>query len=354
MSSKTTIMGANEPNNHRLVYLEVGRGLAALLVVCAHSSALIGLTKYFGEAPLNGLFSFGAAGVDFFFVLSGFIIFYSTSANHGNLDFAIEYLKHRLTRIFPIYWLVAVFLLPMGVMFGYWPGILTSIMDFLLWPHDTPPFVPVAWTLRHEILFYVSFLLFFISIRLAWVYFFSWSILISLTSALTWKITSPFWALYLNLHNIEFVLGILVAAYLRLDGRVPLFWCLFIGSLLFLGAGVNASLLNKDIEIAIPQYYLLYGASSIMLVAGFATCTCNNPGSLLQAFTFLGRASYSIYLIHFAVQSAVIKLLVPVGMSGPVNFTVLIVSGVIFGSLLYQYAERPLIKFARRKMQIVR
>ena len=89
---------------NRFELIEIGRGIAALLVVFFHATAIAGLPKYFGQAPLAGLFSFGYAGVDFFFVLSGFIIFYSTAKNHGNPRAIFSYVKHRLIRIYPIYW----------------------------------------------------------------------------------------------------------------------------------------------------------------------------------------------------------------------------------------------------------
>jgi exopolysaccharide production protein ExoZ len=341
-------------NSERLAYLEVGRGLAALLVVCFHATGIIGLAKYFGEAPLNGIFSFGDAGVDFFFVLSGFIIYYSTSANHGNLRWAGEYLKHRLVRIYPIYWLVALLLLPMGAIFGHWPGVTTIFKDLVLLPHGDLPFVPVAWTLRHEMLFYISFLLFFINIRLAWVYFLLWTFLIASECSgnfLGWGNDSAIWKFYLDLHNIEFVLGILTAAYIRQSGWVP-FWCLPVGCILFLGSGINQSILNKDIITLVPQYHLIYGFSSVFLLARFATL--HHPeGALVQGFAFLGKASYSIYLIHFAVLSAIVKLLIPIGLGAVVSFIILVLSGLIIGSLFYQYVERPLLKFTKQKMKIV-
>ena len=98
----------------RFEYIEIGRGIASLLVVCFHATAIIGLPKYFGRLPLDGLFSFGYAGVDFFFVLSGFIIFFSTSKNHANPASVITYVKHRLIRIYPIYWVVCLLILPLS------------------------------------------------------------------------------------------------------------------------------------------------------------------------------------------------------------------------------------------------
>jgi peptidoglycan/LPS O-acetylase OafA/YrhL len=69
----------------------------------------------------------------------------------------------------------------------------------------------------------------------------------------------------------------------------------------------------------------------------------------ISAGTFLGRASYSIYLIHFAVLSAVIKLLLPLGLVLWINWVLLILAGVIVGSLLYHYFEKPLLASLRNR-----
>ena len=62
--------------HHRLLGIQAGRGFAALLVVFYHATKMISLPQYAGHEPLHGFFQFGHAGVDFFFVLSGFIIMY--------------------------------------------------------------------------------------------------------------------------------------------------------------------------------------------------------------------------------------------------------------------------------------
>ena len=60
----------------RLVGIQAARGAAALLVVFYHAGRMLSLDQYVGNDPLRGLFRFGHAGVDFFFVLSGFIIYF--------------------------------------------------------------------------------------------------------------------------------------------------------------------------------------------------------------------------------------------------------------------------------------
>ena len=64
-----------ESNKSQLASLQVGRGLAAMSVVFAH--AALGTRDFVAPLPqiAQSVFSFGWLGVDFFFVLSGFIIY---------------------------------------------------------------------------------------------------------------------------------------------------------------------------------------------------------------------------------------------------------------------------------------
>ena len=58
-----------------LLSIQVFRGLAALLVLLFHASLIVEKSKYFDQTSIETIFHFGDAGVDFFFVLSGFIIY---------------------------------------------------------------------------------------------------------------------------------------------------------------------------------------------------------------------------------------------------------------------------------------
>ncbi len=339
----------------RFECLEIGRGIAALLVVCFHATGIIGLPKYFGQIPWYGVFTFGYSGVDFFFVLSGFIIFYSTAKSHGNTTAVLTYLKHRLIRIYPIYWVVCLLLLPLVYLMGHPVGAANAVIDFLLVPRESPPFVTVAWTLRHEMLFYLSFILFFINVTLAWVYFLFWGGAIAVSSVLSLDITSPFSLLYLNDHNLEFLLGIFVAQYAKLKQVAwikPLI-LVFIGAALFLVSGVNDSLINVGISTKYGHYHLLYGIGATLMVSGLIGIKADSQNAWIKLGTFLGRASYSIYLIHFAVLSAVVKLLLPLGLAPWLVMVLLVLSCVVSGSLLYQYVEVPLLAMIRSRVATV-
>ena len=89
----------------KLNSLEAGRAAAAIAVVLHHAAA--SATAFAGQGPalLTSIFKFGYLGFNFFFVLSGFIIYYSTYGKKSNPR---RFATARFTRIFLPY-------LPIGI-----------------------------------------------------------------------------------------------------------------------------------------------------------------------------------------------------------------------------------------------
>ena len=79
--------------------IQVARGIAANLVVFSH--LFLVETKYTAAGVLPAFTLYGIAGVDLFFVLSGFIMVAVAGRDIG----PIEFLWRRATRIYPTYWL---------------------------------------------------------------------------------------------------------------------------------------------------------------------------------------------------------------------------------------------------------
>lgn len=134
--------------------LQAGRFLAAMAVVLHH--AVLSVTAFVDVPPLliQILFEYGYLGVDFFFVLSGFIIHYTMSLSPRP---AGKFAFDRLARIMLPYW-------PVGIGLALAYMLLPSLSDSgrawgwvstsTLFPTNLPPALSVAWTLQHELVFY--------------------------------------------------------------------------------------------------------------------------------------------------------------------------------------------------------
>ena len=96
----------------RLYTLDAMRGVAALVVVYYHSSVVTDAVCF--QATCNVRFGFLA--VDMFFALSGFVL--SQSYDHQFADglAARDFMKKRLVRLLPIYWLGLLIGLPLALL----------------------------------------------------------------------------------------------------------------------------------------------------------------------------------------------------------------------------------------------
>jgi exopolysaccharide production protein ExoZ len=104
----------------------------------------------------------GNFGVDIFFVISGFIMFYTLKRDHYS---AREFLLRRILRIVPVYWLMTLAFIPIIYAF---PSPFASRFDWdisslalslLFIPHQNPsglgeyPLLTVGWSLNFEMFF---------------------------------------------------------------------------------------------------------------------------------------------------------------------------------------------------------
>lgn len=300
-------------NNSKSQYLDIlqtFRGIAALMVVLHHCVKSL---KYYHkiEYPfLDYIASIGKFGVDFFFVLSGFIITYSAFYKYNEPDSFKNYLKNRLIRIYVPYLPIGIFML---VIYTLLPGFSNSTRDIsiltslTLIPQGNPA-LSVAWTLSFELLFYFLFSLSFISKKL-W----NWFILIWLSSIIIFTYSSfsslqflkiPFFRTLFSPYNIEFILGfvlaLLVVRKIRLP-IIPVFSVLFLALLSFfycIFTHFKLFAFNANLLFAIVAFLIIFVATSM---SNFKI----NKASVMM---MVGNATYSIYLIHNPLQMILIRI----------------------------------------------
>jgi peptidoglycan/LPS O-acetylase OafA/YrhL len=133
----------------RIFGLDLLRVLSIMLVLCSHTSWIY--------PPSTGWFAkiidmCGFYGVELFFVLSGFLIGSSLFKKFTSSDFGFQsmwlFLKRRLLRIVPNYYLIIIINIFIGLYIGY--SIKEAWKYFLFYQNfSTPllPFFPESWSM---------------------------------------------------------------------------------------------------------------------------------------------------------------------------------------------------------------
>jgi exopolysaccharide production protein ExoZ len=258
----------------KLRSIQVLRAVAACAVVVLHAYPE-------AHAPIGNA-GYGAAGVDLFFVISGFIM---ASVAQGRT--AGQFLRDRLWRIYPLWWVAVLpwlFMVPRGPTF-----ILSSLS---LWPIYAGgyyvPVLKVGWTLSFELLFYLGMTLAIATRAAAPLALYALFLLGALTTA------NPLLHFIGNPMALEFLMGVLVARLPRhraLGLLIPLGLSLF--ALTSPGIGdVEASLgpqwaLSRVLQWGVPAALVVWGVLSLERL--FKHRRFDLPVAI-------GDASYSIYL----------------------------------------------------------
>ena len=338
-----------KPERHRLLGIQVARGAAALLVILYHSGRGIALDQYVGFIPLRGVFNFGHAGVDFFFVLSGFIIYFVHHTDIGTPAALPRYAWRRLTRIYPIYWVVTASVVAITLFKPDAVELLRParlLASLLLLPQDGGPLLGVAWTLTHEMLFYLVFALAIVSRSLG------------IAAAAAWAgcvlagMFVPLAGIWANLvaasYNMHFLIGMATAhVALRVALGRPLRLAA-LGAAGFFAAGMaeNAGL----VATAGLASQSLFGAAAAATVLGVAAAERQGVLRVGRAAAFFGNASYSLYLVHIVVIGLTVRLLARLhalaALPGVAVMAVVVAVAITVGLSLYRYVERPLTRLS--------
>jgi peptidoglycan/LPS O-acetylase OafA/YrhL len=331
-------------NGSRLELIEVARGCAASVVVLYHCARHLNADT---SLPwLMAVVQFGHAGVDLFFVISGFIITHVHLGDIGKPARLGHYLRRRFQRVYPLYWIATALTLLIILVRHTLPDLNTLLDSALLAPFAPNLVVGVAWTLQFEIVFYLTFGLCILHRRIGLSAVTLWVLVIM--AGLTGIRISPIPALLASPFNLEFLFGVIgaVLAQRRPDaipnGLLPLGVALFALAAL----AENTGLIDGYTDPA----RFAYGLPSAMIVLGAA----RQPGqwTAWPILRSLGKASYSIYLFQFIFIALMWQfwLLIDHERGLPIwlAFPTLAITAIAGGIVVSRSCEYPLLRLLRR------
>ena len=345
----------------KLIAIQALRGLAALSVAVLHAQADAGaLAEASGLAFVPVARLPFAAGVDVFFVISGFVMVYASRPLFAAPGARTVFLSRRIARIVPLYWAVTAAYIAVAVLA---PGAVNApdigreaiLTSLLFIPRLAPdglihPIFSLGWTLNYEMAFYA---LFAVAVgfrrRLAVSELAGVLVALAAFGALAAPLPVPlaFWSGPIIL---EFAFGLAIGL-LRAEGfSLPLAarLALALGSVILFALPMAA----PD-AVTVPWRPFVWGLPAALIVAAAALGPAREAADSLPArlAVAIGDASYALYLVHpFAIRglSAIVRRLglVP-AIGGSIFVALALLTAVAVAVVVHRLFERPATRFAR-------
>lgn len=355
---------ANKPVFHSL---EIGRFIAAFVVMMFH--VVTSEQATFGGYSFGDVFRAGHSGVEYFFVLSGFLIFFIHAEWLDRSGGGLEFVRRRLVRIMPAYWIIfGVFIAGMLAKGGSEHLELTPVeilKDWFLLPAwNEQMMLSVSWTLKREFIFYGIFAICLLFPRYGMAPLWGWQIAILAVNIYDPQHFSgtPKGDELFGIVNLGFGAGMLIAYAIRRDvfARLPealrpgWIW-IAVGASGMLGAwvfewwqaaGGDRGGRPLGLVTSPPTYILL----ATLLVTSFVTLERDGKINLSRTPPILGKCSYALYLLHLPAFYLIFKVL------GRFDFgehfwiaTLIACTLTVIGSMVFhQWVEAPVMAWINR------
>lgn len=356
----------NPGSSDRVIPMEGMRGFAALLVFFVHFNALFRPYLYPGSWTATAAAvasSFGHAGVDLFFVLSGFLIYGIIIRKHPAYS---TFLRRRVRRLYPVFVVVLGMYVALSLLFQAQSKLPRSISqavvyigaNLLMLPGMTriPAIITVAWSLSYEWFFYVTVPLLVAALDLR-----RWSsrrrIVLFLLLPLAY---TALWLLGLtgNVRMILFAAGIVL--WELVDQEVPRklpSWAEYVVAVAFLVNLLEIGLAGAkrgDAGLVLSYVPRYYAPTLFVTLLPFCLYAMFFSGFLSRIFSWdylrwIGNISYSYYLIHgltlHGVRFVMNRLFLPTPRSALFDAILLaacVLVTILCAAVLYLLVEKPL------------
>ena len=297
-----------------------------------------------GERAITALPN-GAAGVDLFFVISGFVMMQSSRRLANDRHGARLFLQRRLMRLIPLYWLLTaakytITALAPGLTPQTRPDAWNAVASLLFIPArdlsgQIRPVLPVGWSLNFEMFLYMLFAL-ALALRLSvW-----WVLPALIATAAVALAKTPAWPAPFSLANglvLEFAAGMLV--WLATRNR----WLPRPRAAVSLLAMAAALLLV--VPSAGPWRCLMWGTPAAAILLAALALEPRYGSRMPPAVRATGDASYAIYLVH----PFIVPALAP---HGPLCAVAAITLSLAAGLLVHAWVDMPIQIALRRPQQM--
>jgi exopolysaccharide production protein ExoZ len=343
--------------------LQLLRAVAVILVIWCHAGQVL------QDSGSSGLPALNVFGIDIFFVISGFILSLVVlrERRKPGLRPMADFMKRRLLRIYPIYWVVALIMLGRLALSGnlfqsnYIPAFL--LLPSLHYPSDRY-IMGYSWTLVFEMFFYILLGLTLLK-TIKWAVPFLIALLsISVAIGAVIGIRHPVWIIAGNPILLEFVYGASLALlYARIGQRR-------IAGIVLTVVGVAAAILlqihNPPSVASGLQMVMLddgvflrvatWGVCALVIVSGVVFWSPSMESAFGKAWVILGNASYSTYIVSALCLEFTYRLffkfvpypIFPTGIRVVFELS-LLTSTLVIGFASYVFVEKPLLRFLQNK-----
>lgn len=350
----------------KLTFLQAFRGIAALMIVILHSRINYPLNE--SNLISNWLFNSAGSGVDLFFVISGFIMVYTTRNSDGTFLYTTQFAIKRIVRIVPVYFIVTIiFFIVMHVAYKLvgadYNFVLQDVLkSFMFIPLDlnnaSPPFfgapvLHVGWSLNYEMYFYFIIFISLLFKRFRWILFSAWiafSLLalpyifgnsVTITGFQDYNFDG-----YLNIVTSpliwEFVAGVIIGLLYFTPLRIPnpvvaryIAWVSVAFTIWWIVSGIHGG-------VGITHW----GLPMVIMVLCFVIASKTYDFIVPKWLIWLGDISFSLYLVHPIVTDTTSVLLwgtpARTAIQDPSFIPLMIAISIGLAALSHRYLEKAL------------
>ena len=328
----------------RVVSIQYLRALAAILVVVQHANT--------GPIHLDIVRpDLATFGVDLFFVISGYIMWTTTSATSRTPR---QFWVARIIRIVPLYWAftslyLAIELVHPAALQNPSTDLAFIVKSYAFVPAVHPvignisPIYSLGWTLNYEMFFYFIFgVALVVRRRTARLVAITLALGGLVSAGLAWHPANPILQTYSSELLLEFLFGALIGA---LSERLMSWGArvagpMLIAATLWLIAAYFGKLSGDD--------FVLFGLPAVQTVAGFVALERRLQIRPVSFALLIGDASYSLYLSHpFVLRALYLALPTATAAANPAIglFCIALVSlaAIPIAIVIYRVVERPIL-----------